>query len=474
MNGMSAKKKTGGKKPRQGGKQPDLTTTSIEGLDRVLNGGYSVGRPTVIRGASGSGKTLLALLFAAGQGDVKDPCVYASFDESPENLAAYLSTWQKPSAIEFVDMRLDPDMERVGDRLELGGMLVRIEHALKTSGAKRLVLDAFDMLFDAFEAHADVRGDLFRVFEWCRERGVTLVATCGLNPNYEPSTGLMDYASDCTVLLSQNLYDGMMTRTIRVLKCRGRAHGTNEYPFIIDADGISVMPVTETRMSSSASRKHMSVGIPELDLMLGGKGIWHGNAVMVSGRSGTGKSLLAAKIAETACNSGLKVLYFSFEEGRGQIVRDVASAGIKLAPHLKSGALVVHSHRPVEHGLEEHIIRIVNVIKAEEPSFVVLDPISALDELGSKTAFKNVVLRLCHLLKNKKVTVLMTELLPDDSNNYSSLNVSSIVDTWIRLRRDEIDGNFERFIYVHKARGQKTSSKIERFEITNNGLKIGV
>lgn len=451
---------------------PRFVPTGINGLDEVLQGGYPEGRPTLVRGVSGAGKTILSLLFALGPRERQSPAVYGTFDESPEHLREYVRALGRDDNVTFLDFRPDPDTQIAGGMVELGGVLVRIEHALKTTGAKRLVLDAFDMLFESFDDKAQIRRDLFRVFEWCRQHDVTLVATTGEQTDYRASTGLMDYASDSTILLSQRMDNGLMTRVLRILKSRGRAHGTNEYPYLIDARGISVMPVTETRMSGKSSRKRVSTGIDRLDDMLGGRGFWQGSTVMISGHSGTGKSLIALSMAATACERGETVIYFSFEESPEQIVRDVRSVGLRLKAHLDSGNLVIRSQRPVERGLEEHVIRLIRSIDDLKPDLVVIDPISSLADMGDARAFKNTVLRLGQYLKTAGITTVLTELLPDDSRETSTLNISSLVDTWIRLRRIERDGELGREIYVHKSRGSRTSNEVKIFRITNRGLLI--
>lgn len=463
------------RKPKTALRQPQtLVPTGIEGLDRILLGGYRPGRPIVIRGASGTGKSIFSLFFADGKRFGNGPAVYATFDEPPENLIAYTKAWGDFTGITFLDFRPDPEMQVSGGGYQLSGLLVRLDHAVQKTGATRVVLDAFDNLFDSFEDKTQVRRDLFRVFNWCRERNLTLLATTGEEADYRPSTGTMDYASDCTILLGQRMEQGLMTRTVRVLKRRGMGHGTNEYPFIIAETGISVMPVTETRMIEKSSRRRLSTGIGRLDRMLGGKGVWEGSTVMVSGQSGTGKSLLAATMAASACANKKHVLYFSFEESPGQIVRDVESIGIDLRPYVNSGDLTIDAERAVERGLEEHTIRLIETVKKSKPDIVVLDPISALADLAEPRAFKNSVLRLCHFLKNAGITVVLAELLSDDSAGVSNMNVSSLIDTWVRLRRIERDGDLVRLIHVHKSRGARTSGKVEEFAITDHGFAIGL
>lgn len=446
-------------------------TTGIAGMDIILNGGYPLGRPTVLRGTSGTGKTLFALNFACQQEAAGGRVVYATFDELPENLANLAEALGHEHPPEFLDFTVDPETE-LGGAWELGGLLARIELAIERHGAKCLVLDAIDLLFMYFEENPRVRHDLNRLFNWCRARGVTLLVTTAEGADYQDGTGYMDYASDCSIHLQQVVNNGLMTRTVHVLKCRGRAHGTNSYPFLIEAGGITVMPITDTVMDVPERHEHISTGIPKLDRMLGGEGLWAGNTCMISGESGTGKSLLALKLAEHRCREGEKVMYCSFEEAPTQLLRDAATIGLDLRRFADEGLLTLLSRRSVEYGLEQHILHILHCLETYTPSLVVLDPVSALDDMGNAREFKNTVLRLSHILKQQGVTLVLTELIPDDAEGTSSINVSSLVDTWIRLRRVEINREFRRMIYVHKSRGSPTENGIHEFRISRQGLEI--
>ena len=452
-----------------------VVSSGIQGLDLVMHGGYSRGRVTLIRGASGSGKTLFSLMFA-GQGGVgKQATVFASFDEPVEYLQQYLSAWGNKNKVKFIDFTPDPEVTRSGDaQVDLGGILVRLELALKSSNAKLLILDAFDVLFSAFQNEARIRWQLNNIFNWCRRQGVTLLATAGVDGGYEASTDILDYASDCSILLTQRVDDGLMTRRLRVLKLRGRGHGTNEYPFLIDRRGISVLPVTATTMSSKLYRKRLGTGNKELDQMLGGKGMWQGSTVMISGQSGPGKSILSASMAAHACSLKNKVLYISFEEAPAVFMRDVRSAGVNLNIYVDSGLCKLIGRRPVELGMEEQVILLLRNVQEFRPDLCVIDPISSLMDLANHREFKNAVLRLCHALKEVGITTVFTELLPDDAGSVSHLNISSIVDTWIKLNREENKKTMHRYIRVHKSRGSATSANVNEFFVTSNGIEIEI
>ena len=450
----------------------DSVATGVLGLDTILGGGFPAGRPSVIRASSGCGKTILALLFAQASQTAGSPAVFASFDEAPAMLEHSLKALGYNPEFQMLDFRIDPNQEIAGDHFELGGLLVRLDNAVKRTNAKVVVLDAIDALFSVFAENAQIRRDLERTFEWCRARGITLLTTSGEPREYRSGTGVIDYVADCALHLEQRMEHGLMTRTLKVIKCRGRSHGTNEYPYIIDGAGISLIPITSTTLAGGASLNRLSTGNPTLDDMLGGQGFWEGSAVLVSGQSGTGKSLLATTIAAAVAQQNKRVLYCSFEEAPDQLVRDVASIGLNLHELIDADRLSILSQRSVEFGIEEHIIRITRSVLKHAPDVVVFDPISALRDLGSARDFKSMVLRLCHFLKGRGITAIMTELIPDDGNSVSALNISSIIDTWIKLRRVEQAGTLSRLIHVEKSRGGATSPEIMSFLITVEGMKI--
>lgn len=385
----------------------NVVSSGVEGLDQVLRGGLPRNEATLIRGASGTGKTTLALAFA-GQTGASAPCVLATFDEDPVNLASYLASSDGAGSVTILDCRPDPEIREAGGGIELGGVLTRIDHALDKSGADRLVLDAVDVLFDSFRETSQVRLDLMRLFAWCRERRVTLLVTAGESEGYRLGTGLLDYASHCAINLSQSIEGGLMTRTLYVRKRRGGGHGTNEYPYLIDENGILLDPVTELRQSSSASTERLSTGHGRLDEMLGA-GLLRGAALMISGTSGTGKSLLAASIAAATAAAGERVIYCTFEEPVGNLVRDTASIGIDLATPIANGTLTVSFQRSIERGLEEHLIQIGRKVKENNVSLILIDPVSALGDVADHRTLKNGILRLVTSLKNAGITTVMTE-----------------------------------------------------------------
>lgn len=446
--------------------------TGIPGLDSILSGGYPEGSPILLRGSSGTGKTLVSLMFACANSSTSQKTVYGTFDEHPERLRGYVRQLGFEHKPHFIDFRPQFGDELLSGEIELGGLLVRIEHAVKKAQARCLVLDSFDLLFGHYNAHSSIRRDLHHLFNWCRDRGLTLLATSGEEADYLPGTDLVDYASDAMIHLRQQITDGLMTRYLHVHKARGRLHGTNEYPYLISEKGISVMPVTGIHLTSPGYRQYLTTGNASLDTMLGGKGIWRGSVVMVSGQSGTGKSIIASSIAVTHARLDKRVNYYSFEESATQIKRNLKSIGMDIKPLMDSNKLVIRPLRSVECGMEEHLIRIIRDTETDTPDIIVLDPVTALTDIATESSFKNSILRLVHLLKEKGITVILTELLPDHSASLSTLNISSMVDTWIRLRQQEINAEFIRLIHIHKSRGHATRRNTREFSITHKGISI--
>lgn len=446
--------------------------SGIEGLDDILGGGYPEGKATVIRGASGTGKTILSLKFACHAGE-NEPAVLVTFDEHPQSLMAQMEVLGlSRCGVSLIDLRPHPDTRVQGDNFELGGLLARVEQELEKTGARRLVFDSFDTLILALGGQDRIRTELQRVFNWVRERGVTLIATHATESTSRVGTGIEDYASDCVIHLTQQLHHRLMTRMLRIVKLRGRRHGTSEYPFSIGDEGIMVMPVSETRLNAPASREHLSTGIEELDLMLGGKGIFRGSITMISGQSGTGKSSFANLMADAACRRGERVHYLTFEESPDEVLRNMDSIGLTLHRHMEEGLLHIDALRSVEHGLEEHLMRVMHMVKTERPDVLVIDPISALTDMGETFSAKSVMVRLCSFLKSHGVTTVISELLPDDAHDVSSMNISSMIDSWIRVRLVERDNRFQRRVHVRKSRGQAVDQDVKGFRITNQGIVI--
>ena len=460
-----------------------VAPTGIDGLDFVLDGGLPARQPTLLRGGPGTGKTAIAITFFCRGVERGEPSVLATFDESPEALIRHaeglgfpLSEHIEAGRARVLDMRPNRADIVAGEVVELTAVLARMGHALQAIGASRLVIDAVDGMDESFSPHATLRAELNRVFDWIREQDVTSLITCGEHTDFSARFGLEDYIADCVILLKQELENRRMTRLLRVLKRRGGRHGTNEFPFLLDEAGVFLAPVTGTRLEAAASTERHTTGIPGVDAMLGGEGPYRGAAIMISGESGTGKSCFAAAFADAAARGGDQVLYLSFEEASAEILRNQRSVGIDLAEHLAgeggSGRLTLMPLLAVELGWEEHLLRVMRAVQDYNPGVVVIDPASALSAGNAGLQGKEMLLRLFYMLKREGVTALATELLPDYSGGYSEMEVSSIVDVWLKLRRDERDGQLHRLINVVKARGLPTSERVSEFWLTSNGVRV--
>ena len=457
--------------------------TGIEGLDFVLQGGLPAGRPTLLRGAAGTGKTVIALTFLCEGIAAGDKAVLVTFDESPEALLEHAEGFGFPARrhraeghLRILDMRPDRNEVQVGDTIELTAILARIGHALDSMGATRLVVDAIDAMEAGFEGSQSLRAELTRVFDWIRDRGVTSLITTGEHGQFSARYGLEDYIADCVIALNQVMSHRVMTRVLRVVKRRGRGHGTNEYPFLLNADGLFLVPVTgSVLVGASVSEQRLSTGIPGLDEMLGGQGLYQGSTILLSGQAGTGKSSIACSLTQAACAAGITVLYLSFEESVAEISRNQRSLGIDIGRYLADddrGPLIMLPVRAVELGVEEHLMRVMHLVKRHRPALVVLDPVSSLAGRGDEPWAKEILLRLLYLIKEEGITTVATELLGDDSQGVSHLDVSSMIDVWIKLRRHEHNGEMNRLIYVVKARGLPISDQVKEFRITGAGLRI--
>jgi len=447
-------------------------SSGIAGLDKILDGGYLHNRLSLIRGDSGTGKTVFALMFATS-GMKDDTAVYASFDESVKNLESYLRDYKSEARVHFLDFTNGEDILKSGESgADLAGLLVRIKHALQQLKAKKLILDGIDVLFARYQTSQEVRKDVSQLFGLCRENNITMLSTAGTDRGYSVPRGVLDYASDSTIYLKQVVTDGLMTRTLRVVKMRGRSHGTNEYPFLIDDYGISVMPVTTSNLDRQISENRLSLGSNGIDVLLGGMGVYEGSVSLISGQAGSGKTLLALSAAEALCNAGRKTLYISLEQPSSEILRDASNAGISLEAFLEDGTFEIDSVRAEELGLEQHIILLLRLVENSDAEVLIVDPLSSLSELGSSGSFKNMAIRLTQALRKSGVTIILTELWHGESSDEYIYPISSIVDTWIKVLYERDGLTMRRLMTVAKSRGSRSSSQIMNFEITQEGLFV--
>jgi circadian clock protein KaiC len=456
--------------------------TGIEGLDEITGGGLPKGRPTLVAGAAGCGKTLFAMEFLInGITQYDEPGVFVAFEESAEELTQNVASLgfdlkalmkQKKLIIDYVRVERS-EIEETGE-YDLDGLFIRLGHAIDTLGAKRVVLDTLEVLFSALPNHGILRAELGRLFRWLKDRGVSAVVTAERGDGTMTRFGLEEYVADCVILLDHRVTDQMSTRRLRIVKYRGSLHGTNEYPFLITKEGISVLPITSLGLEHKAPAGRISTGVKELDEMLGNKGYYRGSTILISGTAGTGKSSLSAAFVDAACRRGERCLYFAFEESTDQILRNMRSINIDLAPHVKKGLLHFHVARPTLYGLEMHLVTMYDLIKQYKPDIVVLDPITDFFAVGSKAEVKAALTRIIDYLKMNQITGLFTSYTTEEEGvDQTVVGVSSLIDTWLNLRNLENNGERHRGLFVLKSRGMSHSRQIRSFELTDAGIQIG-
>ena len=454
--------------------------TGIEGLDQITEGGLPLGRPTLVCGGPGCGKTLLAMEFLIrGATQFGEPGVFMAFEETGEELAQNVRSLgfdldalvaQKKIALDHV--RVEPAEIEENGEYDLEGLFLRLGYAIDSVGAKRVVLDTVEALFGGFTNEALLRAELRRLFRWLKERGVTAVITGERGDQSYTRQGLEEYVSDCVILLDHRVNEQVSTRRLRIVKYRGTTHGTSEYPFLIDQQGISVLPVTSLQLDHEVSDERVSSGIPRLDAMLGG-GYYRGSSILVSGTAGTGKTTLAASFAHETAKRGERVLYLAFEESPHQLARNMRSIGLDLDRYIAKGLLRMHASRPTFHGLEMHLVQIHKMVTEFKPSAVLIDPISNFSSSGSTSDAALMLLRLIDYLKAQQITAFLTHLTSGGSaSEATDVGISSIIDTWLLLRDIELGGERNRGLYVLKSRGMKHSNQIREFVITPEGIQL--
>lgn len=455
--------------------------TGIQGLDEITAGGFPRGRPTLVCGAAGCGKTLLATEFLVrGATEFGEPGVLMTFEENAAELTANVRSLgfdldrlvrAKKLAVDHVYVERS-EIEQTGE-YDLEGLFIRLNHAIETVGAKRVVLDTLEALFAGLPDPAVLRAELRRLFRWLKERGMTAVITGERGDSSLTRHGLEEYVADCVILLDQRITEQVSTRRLRVVKYRGSAHGTNEYPFLIGDSGLSVLPITSLRLEHPASTERVGTGIAALDSMLGGRGVYRGSSVLVSGAPGTGKSSIAAAFADAACRRGERTVLFAYEESADQLIRNMRSIGIDLRPWLKQDLLQVHASRPTLYGLEQHLVLMYRLVREFKPALVVVDPISNLTMAHDDAALKPTLMRLIDFLKTEAITALFTSLTEDGAEAANSqVGVSSLMDSWLLLSNRESNGERTRTLQVLKSRGMPHSNQVREFFLSDKGIDL--
>jgi circadian clock protein KaiC len=455
--------------------------TGINGFDEITGGGLPAGRPTLVCGSAGCGKSLFALEFLVrGAIEHDQPGVLMTFEESADDIRKNVASLgfdvdalisKKKLVIDFVRIERG-EIEEHGE-YDLEGLFVRLAHSIALVGAKRVVLDTIEALFAGLSNEAILRSELRRLFGWLKERGMTTIIT-GERPGAQLTRqGLEEFISDCVILLDHRVVGQISTRRLRVVKYRGSTHGTNEYPFLIDESGISILPVTSSGLEYEVSAERVSTGIQGLDEMLGGLGYYRGSTVLLSGTAGTGKTSVAIHLAQATCARGERCLFFSFEESASQILRNMRTVGIDLQPFFRKELLRIHSARPTDYGLEMHLVRMHKLIGQFQPTVVIVDPVSNLQTAGTNEESSTLFVRLVDFLRKSGILGFLVSL----TNGAGALEttgdcISSIVDTWLLLRDIELSGERNKVLYVLKSRGMHHSNQLREFHITSKGVKL--
>jgi len=456
--------------------------TGIKGLDEVTGGGLPKGRVTLVCGRAGCGKSLLAMEFLM-HGAVRygEPGVCMNFEETEEKLAANVASLgfdlrnlakRKKLLVDYVSIERNQIAET--GEYNLDGLFIRLAHAVKTIKAKRVVLDSVEALFSGIEDASILRSELSRLFRWLEDQNLTAIVTGEAGIDTLTRHGLEEYVADCVISLDHRVTEQISTRRLRIVKYRGTSHGTDEYPFLIDEDGISVVPITSLVLTHKALTARVSTGIATLDEMMEGKGFFRGSSVLVTGTAGTGKSSLAANFTSAACARGERCLYFTFEESPSQILRNMRSVGLNLERWVKKGLLHFNAMRPTSTGLEGHLAIIHRLITQMRPSIVVIDPITNLVSASGSYDIKSMLVRLVDFLKMEEITSMFTNLtFAGDPQERTAAAVSSLMDTWIVLRDSKPNGRPRRELYVLKSRGMAHSREARELIVSKRGLKLG-
>ncbi|MBD2503266.1 circadian clock protein KaiC [Anabaena azotica] len=456
--------------------------TGIQGLDEITFGGLPQGRPVLLCGKAGCGKTLMAMEFLVrGATEFNEPGVFLAFEETAEELTQNVASlgWNLAELINEKKLAIDhvrverSEIEETGE-YDLEALFIRLGFEIEAIAAKRVVIDTLEVLFGGLENAAIVRSELRRLFLWLKSKGVTAIITSESGENSLTRHGLEEYVSDCVIRLDQRVTNELSTRWLQIVKYRGSRHGSNEYPFLIKDNGISVLPITSVGLDYPVTTEWISSGIKRLDIMLGGKGFFRGSSILISGTAGTGKSSLCAHFADATCQRGEKCLFFAFEESAQQIIRNMRSIGIDLENAVNQGLLKFQTLRPTFYGLEMHLVNILSIVNEFQPDAVVIDPISNLIYGSNDIQFKSFITRLIDYFKTKNITTVFTNLNEGNSAfvEYTEIGISSLADTWILLRTVESNGERNRLIHVLKSRGTSHSNQVREFILTNQGVQL--
>ncbi|NUN66007.1 circadian clock protein KaiC [Pseudanabaena biceps] len=455
--------------------------TGIQGLDEITGGGLPQGRPTLVCGAAGCGKTLLGVEFLVhGAVEYAEAGVLMTFEETAAEITQNVTSlgWHLDQLVSddklIIDhVYIDPQSLAETGEYDLEGLFIRLGNAIQEIGAKRVVLDTLEVLFAGLSNDSIVRSELKRLFEWLKSQGVTAIITGERGEKALTRRGLEEYVSDCVIRLEQQTVDELTTRYLQIFKYRGSQHGSNAYPFLIEEDGIFVSPITSLKLDYDISTEQISTGVPRLDTMLTGGGYYCGSSILITGMAGTGKTTLAGYFAASTCDRGERCLYLATEEAPQQILRNQRSIGLDLKHYIDEGLLRFEAVRPAAYGLEMRLIKIHAWVKEFQPSSVIIDPMSNLATSSTQSQAKSFLMRLIDLFKSQQITVLFTNLLQGGSpSEHTEIGVSSLMDTWIELRTTETNGERNRTLCIVKSRGMRHSNQVREFLFASQGIEL--
>ena len=454
--------------------------TGITGFDEITGGGLPAGRPTIVCGGPGCGKTMFAMEFLVRAAtEFGEPGVLMTFEETSDEMTRNVESLgfglkslvaRKKLFLDYV--RVEPSEIQETGEYDLEGLFIRLQHAVDSIGAKRVVLDTLEAVFSGFSNAGILRAEIRRLFRWLKDRGLTTVVTAERGEGTLTRYGLEEYVSDCVVALDHRVNDQISTRRMRIVKYRGSSHGTDEYPFLIDKKGFSVLPLSSIRLDHQVSKERISSGVEDLDAMLEGQGYYKGSSILVSGTAGSGKSTLSAHFVNESCRAGKRAMYIAFEESAAQVTRNMRSVGIDLSRHISKGLLKFCAWRPTQHGLEMHLLRIHDLVEEFKPQVVVVDPITNLISANAREV-QAMLMRLLDFLKDRQVTAMFTTLTANrGAEEQTEVGISSLTDTWILLRDLEFNGERNRCLYVLKSRGMAHSNQIREFVLSRKGVRL--
>lgn len=455
--------------------------TGIQGLDEISNGGLPKGRTTIVCGGPGCGKTMLGIEFLVrGATEFNEPDVLVAFEETPQEMARNVASLgfdlqdlsdRKKLFLDYV--YIEPsEIAETGD-YDLEGLFIRLQHAVNSVGAKRVMLDTLEALFSGFSNPGILRAEIRRLFRWLKDHELTTVVTAERGDGTLTRHGLEEYVSDCVILLDHRINEQSSTRRMRIVKYRGTSHGADEYPFLIDEHGMSVLPLTSLELKHAISNERVPSGIPDLDEMLEGRGYFRGSSILVTGTAGSGKTTTAAAFADATCRKGERCLYVAFEESYDQLARNMKSVGIDLQKWVEKGLLLHEAWRPTQYGVEMHLLRIHKLVEKFKPRSVIIDPVTNLITGSSEKEVHSMLMRLLDFLKGAQITAVFTSLTSGgDFIEQSEVGISSLIDTWILLRDVELNGERNRCLHVLKSRGMAHSQQVREFLMTPEGIKL--